>query len=328
LEAAVNTRTTPLLALLAVVSLAAPVAAAPRVSLITFSSGEDLPGAFGHTMLRVDRDGDLGTTSDQRLYDFGVWSMTFDPVSQGPDQLAALFSGLLNGEQPARKRVQEGQAVQSPSPLLYADSWEQELSLSPAALEDLARRLEQEFDFEDPDGDGVGDVYTYRHFTGNCATEFRDRIGLVLGSDWRTRLEREAAPEGTRRSLVLQDLGRAMLLNGGTLRTLPAADWQQHGAFLQMAGGEERVGDPAQMFAMLDRMVEAILGFLGGEQGATARTRIREAWSRFQDTMDQRPLSRWDAAYTPERLRRLLEDEGLLRPAVLDATPGLPSPRG
>ena len=75
--------------------LAAPAQAAPRVSLITFPPGNTLSSCFGHSVLRVDRDGDLETTGDQRLYDFGVWSINLDRELAKPADMARLFTGLL-----------------------------------------------------------------------------------------------------------------------------------------------------------------------------------------------------------------------------------------
>jgi hypothetical protein len=131
----------------------------------------------------------------------------------------------------------------------------------------------------------------------------------------RRRLEGQVLNGVTLRDLVSQDLRQAIRVHDGRLRVLPEAEWKQHGAFFQLAGGRETVNEPAQLFAMVDAIVTALNGFLAGDELRDARQRLADARARFEETLST-PVSSWQAAYTPARLLALLEAEGLVRPAV------------
>jgi hypothetical protein len=160
-----------LLALLLLL-LASPAWAEPRISVITRPPGSEVSSSFGHTIVRVDVDGDLRTVEDQRIYEYGVWALDFNPSLSSPQDLAALFAGLLDGEQPARKQRRRDPEIQSPRAQLYPGSQEHVLTLPAEELQALLELLEAEFG----DRDGVSPTYVYRHFSKNCATEWRDRI--------------------------------------------------------------------------------------------------------------------------------------------------------
>ena len=290
-----------LLALLLLLGLPAAADDTPRISLLTFPPRGDLSGAFGHAAIRIDADGDLATTEDQSLYDYGVWSMSdLDATFSDWSALSGLVARLLDGQMQAEIRVRRDGPWQSASERLYEEGAEDVLRLPPVLLIRMRRRIEARFAPE------AERTYTYNHYTRNCATEIRDDVFGVLPEARASLQARALAPEACFRDLVSEDVAAAVARHGGI--EVAGGFWRSHRAIFTVAGVPESIVEPAELFAMSRRVTDR-MGLLAL---AADRRRIRDAWTRFEENLDRAPLSTWDAAYTPSRLRALLVEEGLI----------------
>lgn len=273
----------------------------PRISLLTFPPRGDLSGAFGHAALRIDADGDLATTSDQSLYDYGVWSMS-DLQSMFSDwsALSLLVARLLDGEMEAEIRVRRDAPWQSASERLYEEGTEDVLRLPPPVLVRMRREIEAKF------APGADRTYTYNHYSRNCATELRDDVFRVLPERRSALQARSLGADASFRTILTEDLETAVAAHGRL--SIAPGFWRTHRAIFTVAGVPETFSTAPEFFAMSRRVTERMsLLALSADRG-----RIRTAWVRFEENLDRAPLSAWDAAYTPARLRSLLAAEGLI----------------
>ncbi len=214
------------LGVLAVIGLAGPAWAAPRVSLLTMGPGNGMFDAMGHSALRVV---DQARGWD-RVYTFGALRWT------GP----LLGWRFLRGEVMFEARVRSWTWVLRHYARADRPIYEHPLRLTPDQAKHLVSRLEH---LSRPENRR----YLYHHFKDNCATRLRDLVDEATGGALRRALDQLPSDGATARDLVLEGMSIdplvPMVLDVvlGRPTDVPLGPWEQTFAPMRFMGSMDRL---------------------------------------------------------------------------------------
>ncbi|MBV9274236.1 MAG: DUF4105 domain-containing protein [Verrucomicrobia bacterium] len=193
---------------------------AATVSLITYSPGEELYTAFGHSAIRI-LDPELGF---DRLYNFGTFDMTVDNF----------YLRFARGDLLYQLSVDEGQADIEQHAAIGQGVSEVRLNLSPEQKQALFLFLETNLLPQNR-------FYRYDFLLDNCSTRIRDAFEKVIG-----------APVADR--TVNKVTFRQML--DPYLERIP---WIRFGIYLLLGAGVDRVVQPREACFLPSNLEAAVL---------------------------------------------------------------------
>ena len=178
-----------------------------KISLVTYSPGDELYMAFGHSAIRID-DPELGF---DRLYNFGTFDMTVDHF----------YLRFARGDLQYQLSVDSGAADINEHGAIGQGVTQVELALSPEQEQALFASLETNLLPQNR-------YYRYDFLLDNCSTRIRDAFEKVIG---------EAVGDKTVHGLTF----RQML--DPYLERIP---WIHFGIYLLLGAGVDRLVEPRE----------------------------------------------------------------------------------